>query len=313
MYNSLTMSLTVKEIIMLSSLFGVASKKIYRVAESQGGDLLRRVNSCGLTIRENAKNVEVTASHLDEAYMRAEKIMRRSEELGIGFLSYYDDAYPELLRGTISERGELMPPLMLYTKGDLSALNQPCLTIAGTRTPSEEGAKASAYFAREFVKEGFCIVSGLALGCDSAAHRGVLDAKGRTVALMAHGLDIVMPPENKGLAAEIVDAGGLLLSEYPVGMPYSKFSFISRDRLQAGISLSTIVVQTNVEGGSMHVSNCTLKAGKPLFTTYFKDERTRSLAVSAGNDFLVRQGARYLRGEDDLHLVAQSVLEGRTL
>lgn len=307
------MSLTVKEIITLCSLFGVASKKIYRVAELSGGDLLRRVNSCGLTIRENAKNVEVTASHLDEAYMRAEKIMRRSEELGIGFLSYYDDAYPELLRGTVTERGELLPPLLLYTKGDLSALNPPCLTIAGTRNPSVEGAKASAYFAREFVKEGFCIVSGLALGCDASAHRGALEAKGRTVALMAHGLDIMSPPENRNLAAEIVDAGGLLLSEYPVGMSFSKYSFIARDRLQAGLSLATVVVQTDVDGGSMHVSNCTLKAGKPLFTTYFKDERIRSLSVSAGNDSLVRQGARYLRGEDDLHLVARSLLEGRSV
>lgn len=307
------MPLTVKEIITLSSLFGVASKKIYHVAESQGGDLLRRVNSCGLTIRENGKNVEVTASHLDDAYLCAEKIMRRSEELGIGFLSYYDEAYPEVLRGTISERGELTPPLLLYTKGDLSALKQPCLTIAGTRTPSEDGAKTSAYFARKFVDEGFCIVSGLALGCDTVAHRGALEAKGRTVALLAHGLDIMSPPENRNLAAEIVDAGGLLLSEYPVGMSFSKYSFIARDRLQAGLSLATIVVQTDVDGGSMHVSNCTLKAGRPLFTTYFKDERTRSLSVCAGNALLVRQGARYLRGGDDLHLVAQSILDGRSV
>lgn len=302
------MHLTVPEIITLSCLFGIGSKKLYRVADLPSGDLLSRINACGLTLREEGKTVEVSTHHLEEASVRAEKIIRASEEQGVTLISYQDENYPEILRHTINEKGDWAPPLLLYAMGDVNTLSMPCITIAGTRHPSPEGAKAARYLAEGFVREGFCIVSGLANGCDTAAHEGALVAGGKTVAFLAHGLHMVVPAENRLLAARIVEQGGLLLSEYPWGMAFSKYSFIARDRLQAGLSKATIVVQSDVKGGSMHVAHATLKANKPLYTLYFDDEETRALPISAGNAYLAQKGARYLKGGDDLHIVSSAIL-----
>lgn len=101
--------------------------------------------------------------------------------------------------------------------------------------------------------------------------------------------------------------------EYPVGMSFSKYSFISRDRLQAGLSRATVVVQTDKNGGSMHVANATLAARKTLFTIYFEDEKTRSLDISKGNASLVAKGARYLKESDDLHRVAEQIIHQSSL
>lgn len=301
------MYLTIPEIISLSCLFGVGSKKLFKVAALSDGDLLQRIHQCGLTLREDGKNVLVETRHLEAAQMQAERIIQQSKENGIALLSYSDEAYPEILRKTVDEKGILMPPLLLYAKGDFSALRQPNVAIAGTRHPSSEGIRMARKVSQSFVGEGFCVVSGLALGCDAVAHEGALDAGGKTIAFLAHGLHQVYPPENSLLAERIVAQDGLLLSEFPFGMNCSKYSFISRDRLQAGLSLATIVVQTDVNGGSMHVANATLAARKPLYSLYFSDEKTRAMEVSAGNVSLVAKGARYLKESDDVQQVAKSI------
>lgn len=307
------MYLNLSDTIILQYLFGVGSKKIYRVAEIPEGDLLQKIHQCGWKIREENKVVSVTERHLEQAGEYAEKIIEKSKETGVGFLCYGDVAYPEILRKTVNEKGELTPPLLLYTKGDVSALNTPCVTIAGTRHPSPDGAKIAGFVAGEFVREGFCVVSGLAAGCDAVAHESALREGGKTIAFMAHGLHQVYPPENRALADRMLAQGGLLLSEFPFGASCSKYGFIARDRLQAGLSLATVVVQTDVNGGSMHVANATLAARKPLFTIYFEDEKTRSLDISKGNASLVAKGARYLKESDDLHRVAERIIHQSSL
>lgn len=307
------MHIDLAEIIALSSLWGVGSKKLYHLLDLPDGDLLETIHQCGWTLRIDGRNVPVEERHLDEAREYAERVIEISKENGIGFLYYGDVAYPEILRKTVSEKGELAPPLLLYTKGDVSALNTPCVTIAGTRHPSPDGAKIAGFVAGEFVREGFCVVSGLAAGCDAVAHESALREGGKTIAFMAHGLHQVYPPENRALADRMLAQGGLLLSEFPFGASCSKYGFISRDRLQAGLSLATVVVQTDVNGGSMHVANATLAARKPLFTIYFEDEKTRSLDISKGNASLVAKGARYLKESDDLHRVAERIIHQSSL
>lgn len=305
--------MTLSETIALSYLLGIASKKLYRFVEYTGEDLIQRLMESSLTIKEEGESIPIGKTHIEQAFAYAQKVIERSQAEEIQFLLYGDEAYPEILRRTTNERGDLTPPVLLYAKGDLSVAKEPCIAIAGTRHPSQEGVAASKQLAEAFVKEGLAVVSGLALGCDTAAHEGALAAKGKTVAFLAHGLHMVTPTENIGLAKRIVENGGLLLSEYPVGMSFSKYSFISRDRLQAGLSRATVVVQTDKNGGSMHVANATLAARKTLFTIYFEDEKTRSLDISKGNASLVAKGARYLKESDDLHRVAEQIIHQSSL
>lgn len=301
------MSFSIKEIITLNQLFGVGSKLLYQVEKQQGDTLLQRLSACHIFIKENGRSIPIEQRHISQAEQQAEWILQQSQTQNIHLLSYYDDKFPTSLKEITNVKGEPDHPFLLYYKGDLSALHYPCVAIVGTRQPTVQGKRASYYLAEQFAKEELCIVSGLALGCDTYGHQGALSVGGRTIAFLAHGLDTIFPPENRRLAQNIINNKGLLLSEYPIGTPFSKYNFISRDRLQAGMSLATIVIQTGTEGGTMHVANATLNAGKKLFVCHFNDEVTRNAIITQGNKLLAQQGAIYLKGSDDLHLIANSI------
>ena len=151
---------------------------------------------------------------------------------------------------------------------------------------------------------GYNIVSGLALGCDSAGHRGALKYQdGKTTAFLAHGLDTVYPPENERLAEEIVERGGLLMSEYPVGDTVNRYFLVARDRLQAALSAATIVIQTGLHGGTNHAANTTLISGKPLFCVKYGNESLMHSEKVEGNIALVSKGAQFITSSDYVNLI----------
>lgn len=115
-----------------------------------------------------------------------------------------------------------------------------------------------------FAKENYSIISGLAIGCDTYAHQGCLDANGMTVAVLSSGLNTIYPIKNIELAERIVDNNGCLLSEYPIGVASFKNNFVERDRIESGLSLGTIVIEANIKSGSMHTANFTLKQKRAL-------------------------------------------------
>lgn len=235
-----------------------------------------------------------TLDGLQYARQNAIKQIRRNNELGISVVTIYDDDYPDRLRSTVNEAGKIDAPLLLYYKGDLSITKKPALAVIGTREPTIDGITAGQYYASAFASIGVNIVSGLAIGCDTAGHRGALDAGGSTTAFLAHGLDSIYPPENTKLAEEIVEKGGLLMSEYPVGTIVNRYNLVNRDRLQAGLANATIVVQTGISGGTMHAVNATLLSCKPLFVV---DYRKPQGSKTEGNEFLKREkGANGLGG-----------------
>ena len=122
-----------------------------------------------------------------------------------------------------------------------------------------------------FAEANFNIISGLAIGCDTTAHKGALNANGLTTAFLAGGLDLpIYPKENTALAQEIIDRGGLLVSEYPVGDPILANKFVARDRLQSGLADATLVIQTGIKGGTMHAVNATIVNKKPLYAVQYK-------------------------------------------
>ena len=259
-------------------------------------------------MKEKAIN-KVTLDNLNEAYQLAQRIIEASSQANIGLVGYYDNEFPDVLRKTVNEDGKIDPPLLLWYRGDFSITQLPGFAVIGTREATPEGVSGGTYLAGEFAKRGFNIVSGLAVGCDTCGHKGALKVGGKTTAILANGLDhnSIYPPENQVLAEEIVQNGGLLISEYRIGTPVNRYSLVARDRLQSGLSLATLVVQTGEHGGTMHAATATLQSNKPLYTIYFKDEDTRQHEKSLGNALLVKQGAKYIKGGDNLDEICDSV------
>lgn len=312
------MALTKEQILTLSCLKevgvkGVGPKKILAIGATINErnikinsyeDLARLMSG----MKEKAIQ-NVTLANLNDACRVAQKIIEASNHAGIGLVGYYDEEFPDVLRKTINEDGKLDPPLLLWYRGDLSITKLPGFAVIGTREATQEGIAGGTYLAGEFAKRGFNIVSGLAIGCDTYGHKGALKVKGKTTAILATGLDqkSIYPTENQDLAEEIVQNGGLLISEYRIGTPVNRYNLVARDRLQSGLSLATLVVQTGESGGTMHAATATLQAGKPLYAMLFKDDATNQHEKCLGNALLVKKGAKYIKGDDDFDIISESI------
>lgn len=307
------MPLSKEYILALKSLNGVGSKKILKIGSfiennniivSSFKDLIPILDE--LNIKVNKKTVKDDV--LEKAIKSTERFIALNDAKGIGITTYYDDDFPSMLRKTINEEGKLDPPIILYYKGDLSISKLPGLAVIGTREVTDFGSKAGLYITQEFAKRGFCIVSGLAIGCDTVGHQGALSVGGKTIAFLAHGLDVIYPPKNTDLAQMIVDNGGLLLSEYPIGTSVNRYNLVARDRLQAGMSLATLVIQTGERGGTMHAANATLIAQKPLYTIKFQHPYQNFHEKSLGNALLVKKGAKYISGDSNIDSIKGEIL-----
>ena len=157
------------------------------------------------------------------------------------------------------------PPSLLFVMGNPSALALPSLAVVGSRRPSAYGLKAAVCFARSLARLGFCVVSGLARGIDGASHRGALDGKGVTVAVLGHGLDRIYPASNAALGREILESGGCLVSEYPPGVPPLKHHFPQRNRILSGLSLGTLVIEAAERSGSLITVRHALEQNREVF------------------------------------------------
>lgn len=212
-----------------------------------------------LAAKANYPRIQVpTKEALARAYQDAMAILEQAEQLGIEVVGAHSSRFPRRLR-TIPD-----PPAILYAKGNLDCLAaEPSVAVVGTREPTPFGAKMAERFGTVFAEAGLVVVSGLALGCDAAAHRGCLNAGGHTIAVLAHGLDMVYPATNRELAAQILDSG-CLVSEYPPGQKPHNSLFVDRDRIQSGLSAAVVVVETDIKGGTMHTARFCVEQGRYL-------------------------------------------------
>jgi DNA processing protein len=232
---------------------------------------------------------------LNAAYSHAVDLLEKTDRLGIGIIQPDSEYYPERLQG-ISD-----PPVLLFVKGNPGCLASGlACAVIGTKEPSPYGLKCARRLGVMLARKGFTVVSGLARGCDTAAHQGCIQARGHTVAVLAHGLDQVYPPENRDLAEQILSMEGCLASEYPPGEKPFKYSFIERDRIQSGLSSGLLVVETDVEGGTMHTVRFGLEQGRPI-ACLKHPEQLASLAQARGNKKLIAEGkAAPLSNQDDV-------------
>lgn len=312
------MGLTKEQILTLTFLKGIGPKKILSIGTTIN-DRELHVDSYEdlhevMKGMKDKKIQNVSLDDLNAAYRDARKTIEYSESKGIGLLGYYDEEFPQNLRNTINEEGKLDPPLLLWYRGDLSVLSTTGLAVIGTREPTKVGSAGGEYLAGEFAKRGLNIISGLAIGCDTCGHKGALKVGGKTTAILANGLDhdSIYPEENQDLAEEIVNSGGLLLSEYRIGTTVNRYNLVARDRLQAGLASATLVIQTGVKGGTMHAANATLMANKDLFVMLFKDEGTNNHEKCLGNAYLIKKGAKYIKGSDNIDSISENIKKTKT-
>jgi DNA processing protein len=189
------------------------------------------------------------------------------------------------------------PPKEIYCLGDLRTLNNYSFAVVGSRKASQLGLRQAHYFSKTLALKGFCIVSGLAEGIDSAAHRGALNSKLEhpTIAVCGTGLDICYPKHNQHLFNEILQ-NGLLLSEYPPGSPIKPFHFPRRNRLIAALSIGTLVVEATIKSGSLISAKQAANLGREVFAI------PRSIEEEGGQGchYLIQQGAKLTQNISDI-------------
>lgn len=223
-----------------------------------------------------------------------------SEQISI--LSALDDEYPAPLRSI-----EDFPPF-LYVRGNVSALQQIGAAVVGTREASHLGLSWAKQISQILSERGFSIVSGLALGIDTAAHEGALLANGVTVAVLAHGVDKVTPASNRALADAILDAGGALISEHPPGVPPRRAEYVRRNRIQSGMSVCSIVVESGDVGGAIHQGHFTAKQGRSLFCVQPEEgtQGSEQFRYEGGMRLSSEVGAKPIRNRADLLSILES-------
>ena len=187
------------------------------------------------------------------------------------------------------------PPPFLYAKGNLDLLNQPSIAIVGSRNASVQGEKNAEAFAEGLCGYGLCIVSGLALGIDGAAHRGALKVKGATIAVVGTGLDIVYPARHRDLAHQIVEHG-LIISEFAIGTPSKPQNFPKRNRIISGLSLGCLVVEANLQSGSQITARLSAEQGREVFAI----PGSIHSPMSKGCHQLIKQGAKLVDNLQDI-------------
>jgi len=204
-------------------------------------------------------------------------------------VSAKSDDFPGMLRQIPG------PPTHLYVVGNLDALHLPALAIVGSRNPTAGGRQNAHDFANYLARTGFCIVSGLAQGIDTAAHEGALAAGAATVAFLGHGIDRIYPAENHELAQRIA-ATGALCSEFPLGSPVRREHFPQRNRLISGLSLGTLVVEAARRSGSLISARLAAEQGREVFAIPGSIHNP----LSRGCHQLIRQGAKLVENADDI-------------
>lgn len=203
--------------------------------------------------KNSVEQLETTRATLDPSETYA-----RHRDAGVSMIRPIDPDYPRRLR-------EIHDPPLIYVKGQLLERDEWSIAVVGTRRPTDYGKQVTRMIATELAASGLTIVSGLAYGVDALAHRAALERGARTIAVVANGLDIVYPRQHKGLAAEIFDSGGAIISENPLGTPPDARQFPRRNRIIAGVSLGTLVTEASEKSGTWHTVTAALDQNREVF------------------------------------------------
>jgi len=285
--------------MILNDLPNIGPISLNRLLQELGGDP-RDILTADKRRLESVRGVgpETSTALLNwHAHFDLAREEERLTQAGAAFITTRDEGYPKMLKEIHD------PPIGLYRKGGY-LFGQPCIAIVGSRRTTLYGQSIAKKLGAELAQMGFCVVSGLARGIDTAAHEGALSVGGKTVAVLGCGLDIVYPPENLGLYRRIAETGAVL-SEFPFGRKADKQTFPMRNRVVSGISEGVVVVESDVSGGAMITARFAGEQGRLIFAVPGRIDQ----ATSAGCHQLIRDGATLLTGVDDI-LNELSYLDG---
>ena len=225
-----------------------------------------------------------------ESSTNAEKERARAEALGLKIVTQVDKDYPASL-------GEIYdPPLVLYIKGTIPETWPRGIAVVGSRETSHYGLETAKKLGYQLAYAGVPVISGLARGIDTAAHLGALAAKGTTWAVLGCGLDQMYPPENEALAAKIVEGGGCLISELPLGTAPDKRTFPMRNRIVSGLSFGTLVIEAGRQSGALITARQALDQGRQVFAIPGRIDNP----LAQGCHQLIKDGAKLVEGVEDI-------------
>jgi len=261
---------------------GLGPRRILRAVERSGR--AARVLHLPLTELEAldlpAPSAQFIAS--GEAGQTADQELERLAGTGAGIVTYHDEAYPMRLREIYD------PPPLLWVRGEAGLLAKASLAVVGTRHPTPYGSGMAERLSRDLAGRGLVILSGMARGIDSAAHRGALEAKRPTIAVWGTGVDVIYPKENKSLAEQIVSTGGLILSELPLGTFPAPQNFPRRNRILSGMSIGVLVIEAGEYSGTRVTARCALEQNREVYAVP-GNVTTRG---AWGPNMLIKQGAK---------------------
>lgn len=259
--------------------FGSA-EAIYDAFISKGGGFLqKRISEYSLTqLREHAGRDKM------------HNMMVCMKRLNIGIIAQRDAMFPDSLRDIQS------PPALLFYRGDLDCLMGKCVAVVGSRKASPQGIEVTQKICRELSSAGVSIISGLAMGIDTAAHEGCLEGGSPTAAVLSTGIDVDYPIENVDLKERIVDSGGVLLSEYPPGSRANRHVFQVRNRLISGLGKALLMMESQIQSGSTLTVHHALDQGKEVYAY----PGIPGTEWAAGAHQLLREGANYFTSAQDI-------------
>jgi DNA processing protein len=226
----------------------------------------------------------------DETQIQVEKELSQLSKLGGRIITIWDSSFPSILKKIYD------PPLMLYVIGEITEKDNYSIAIVGTRRPTNYGTVQCERMAEDLARQNITVVSGLARGIDSIAHKTALENGGRTIAVIGSGLDVIYPPENKKLFSEAA-VNGAIISEYPLGTKPDAQNFPKRNRIISGLSLGCIVVETALTGGAMQTAAFALDQNREVFAI----PGNLGVRQSEGTNMLIQKGeAKLIRNAEDV-------------
>jgi DNA processing protein len=215
-----------------------------------------------------------------DQWNKVDVILDKTERAGSQMISYYDSEYPILLKQIYDA-----PPL-LWIRGDADMLSSPGIAVVGTRNADRYGRFQAELWSESLATQGLTVISGLAYGVDTVAHRTAVQGNSKTIAVLGSGIDWIYPEQNSRLAAKIVETGGAVITEFPPGTKPDAGNFPVRNRIVSGLSLGVLVVQSGVKGGSMITARSALDQNREVFVIpHNLDQKNGD-----GNHYLIRTG-----------------------
>lgn len=277
--------------ILLSTVEGIGARTYRRLLE-QFGSATAILNASRSELRgfdflkkETLDRLLTARDHFDPTV-----ILQWCDRAGIDIVSSQDPRYPASLH-TIHD-----PPPILYIKGRILPRDALSLAVIGTRRSTTYGRRQAERLGTAIARSGLTVVSGLALGIDSVAHRAALDAGGRTLAVLGSGHGRLYPPENESLANRIAESGGAVLSEFPPLHPSAKWTFPQRNRIVSGLALGVLVIEAPLRSGAMITARMAAEQGRDMFAVPGPIDSE----ASRGCNQLIRDGACLVESVDDI-------------